>query len=290
MMTISRETNKPQRYWMTALGSFFLVLFTMPLGHATMMLMDLFLEESILRWAAFGMGAVGMFMVVVGVFAKTDLRETLWGFFGGLLVWTGWIEFLFQYYAERYHIPADLSLSTGAVTRPEYLIMPATFGIWAMVMMMYIFSTKNGCNFINWMQRFLLGAKKKEIAARPMTRHASIVTFMELMMILWTSYLLLMFCYDPVFIGDDSFVTFAVALGAFVSSFVVFSKQLRLKAWGANIRMAIPAVILFWTPIEVMARNNFFTEIWLEPLKYLPEMTTILVAFTALFVYLFRKK
>lgn len=36
------------------------------------------------------------------------------------------------------------------VTKPEYLILPASFGMWMMMMTLYIFSMKNGCNFINW--------------------------------------------------------------------------------------------------------------------------------------------
>lgn len=82
-----------------------------------------------------------------------------------------------------------------------------------MIMVMYLFSTKNGCNFINWWQRLLFRGKKNDIAARPMTRHTSIVTFMELMMLLWTSYLLLMFCYDDVFLGENHPVTLLVGVG-----------------------------------------------------------------------------
>lgn len=101
-----------------------------------------------------------------------------------------------------------------------------------MIMVMYLFSTKNGCNFINWWQRLLFRGKKNDIAARPMTRHTSIVTFMELMMLLWTSYLLLMFCYDDVFLGENHPVTLLVGVGCFIGSFFIFAKQLRLSAWG----------------------------------------------------------
>lgn len=94
----------------------------------------------------------------------------------------------------------------------------------------------------------LIRGNKAEIAARPMTRHTSIVTFMELMMILWSSYLLLMFCYDDVFLGDHHPVTPLVGLGCLVGSFLIFAKQLHIAAWGANIRMAIAGVVVFWTP------------------------------------------
>ena len=281
------NTNPRQRYWWKAIASFLMVLFTMPLGHALMILMEHFLEPGPLHYAAFAMGFVGMLMVIIGVFAKGDTRQTLWGFFGGLLFWTGWVEFLFMYYANRFGTDPQLDPLTGEViTRPEYLILPASFGFWMMIMVMYMFSTSNGCNFINWFQRLFFGKHKKEIAARPMTRHASIVVFMELMMILWGSYLLLMFCYDDVFLGVNHPVTLFVGVGCFIGSFFIFAKQLRIPSWGANIRMAIPTVIVLWTPVEILGRMNFFSEFWIEPLKYKTEMTIILGSFVVLAIYL----
>lgn len=69
----------------------------------------------------------------------------------------------------------------------------------------------------------------------------------------------------------------------------MFKRQLYLGSWGANIRMAIATVIIFWTPVEILGRMNFFTEIWVEPEHYIPQMVTILVVFIALFVYLWLK-
>ena len=279
-----------KKYWWKATASFLMVLFTMPLGHAVMILMEHFLDETTLHYSAFAMGFVGMLMVIAGVFAKGYTRQTLWGLFGGLLFWTGWVEFLFMYFANRFGTQPELDPVTGEiVTRPEYLILPASFGFWMMVMIMYLFSTRNGCNFINWWQRLLFKGKKNEIAARPMTRHTSIVTFMELMMILWASYLLLMFCYDDVFLGENHPVTLLVGLGCLIGSFFIFAKQLRIASWGANIRMAIATVVVFWTPIEVLGRMDLFSEIWTDPLNHVMEMVIILVVFVALVFYLWYK-
>ena len=262
-----------------------MVLFTMPLGHALMIMMEKTMPAGAVHVAAFVMGFAGLLMAVGGVFVKGDTKQTLLGLFGGLLFWTGWIEFLFQYYAMR--VGAQPEIENGEiVSKPEYLILPATFGMWMMVMVLYIFCTRNGCNFINWWQRLLFGKKKMEIAARPMTRHTSIVTFMELNMVLWTSYLALMFCYDKNFLGDHHPVTFALGVFCLVGAVLMFRKELKLASWGANIRMAIPTVIVFWTPVEILGRMNFFNEIWIEPTKYAPQMITILLAFALLLVYL----
>lgn len=288
MEQIVETTSKvKKRYWWKASASFLMVLFAMPLGHALMITMEHLMSESALHTAAFIMGAVGMFMVIYGVFAKGDTRQTLWGFFGGLLFWTGWVEFLFMYYANRFGTDPQLDPVTGEViTRPEYLILPATFGFWMMIMIMYMFSTRNGCLFINWWQKLLFRGRKTEIAARPMTRHSSIITFMELIMIMWGSYLLLMFCYDDNFLGVDHPVTLIVGVGCLIGSFFIFAKQLKISAWGANIRMAIAAVVVFWTPVEIMGRMDLFNEIWVDPMGHISEMVVILAAFVVLAGYL----
>ena len=122
-----------------------------------------------------------------------------------------------------------------------------------------------------------------------MTRHTSIVTFMELNMMLWGLYLLLMFCYDKHFLGDHHPVTFLVGMGCLVGSFFMLRRQLRLASWGANIRMAIATVIVFWTPVEILGRINFFKEFWVEPEKYVWQMVVILIVFLSLGVYLWLK-
>lgn len=276
-----------KKYSFKAISSFLIVLFTMPLGHALMILMEHFMSPTALHYSAFAMGFAGMLMVVLGVFVKGDTRQTLWGLFGALFFWTGWVEFLFMYFANRFGTQPMLDPATGeVVTRPEYLIMPASFGFFMMVMIMYIFSTRNGCNFINWCQRQLFRGRKSEICARPMTRHASIVTFMEFIMIMWASYLLLMFCYDPVFLGDSHPVTILVGAGCFIGACFMFARQLRIPSWGANIRMSIATVVVLWTPVEIMGRNNLFKEIWVAPLEHKTEMALILAAFVILGLYM----
>ena len=55
---------------------------------------------------------------------------------------------------------------------------------------------------------------------------------------------------------------------------------------GANIRMAIATVIVFWTPIEILGRMDLLSEIWVDPMGHKTEMIIILAAFLVLAVYL----
>ena len=286
--TKSTGQKSKKIYPWRAIASFLLVLFTMPLGHAIMILMEKLMDPTAVHYAGFTMGFVGLVMVIIGVFVKGDTRQTLWGLIGGLLFWTGWVEFLFLYYARRYGVPPEIE-NGQVVTKPEYLIMPASFGMWMMVMTMYIFSTKNGCDFITWIQKKCFGKRKQQIVFQPMTRHTSIVTFMELNMMLWALYLLLMFCYDKNFLGDHHPVTYLVGVSCLVGSLFMFKRQLFLASWGANIRMAIATVIIFWTPVEILGRINFFHEFWVEPEKYMFLMVCILLAFIFLLLYFWLK-
>ena len=226
--------GKSKIYLWRTLASFILVLFTMPLGHALMIMMEKTMTTEAVHYAGFTMGFVGLIMVIIGVFVKGDTRQTLWGLIGGLLFWTGWVEFLFQYYAHRFGVQPEIE-NGEIVTKPEYLILPASFGFWMMMMTMYIFSTRNGCNFITWIQKRLFGKRKNEIAFQPMTRHTSIVTFMEVNM------------------------------------------------------MAIATVIVFWTPVEILGRINFFKEFWVHPQEYAVQLLCILAAFILLMGYMWLK-
>lgn len=277
-----------KKYWGKTLVSFLVVLFAMPLGHALMILMEHFLQPSALHVAAFLLGAAGLGIVITGVFVKGDTRQTLLGLAGGMLFWTGWVEFLLMYYADRYGVQPEI-VNGEIVTQPEYLIMPATFGFWMLIMTVYIFSVKTGCYFISWIQKRIFGKRKDEFVTRPLTRHTSITTFMELNMMMWACYLLLMFCYDTRFLGDHHPVTLIIGAGCLIGAVFMFIKQLRIASWGANIRMAIATVIVFWTPVEIMGRNDIFNEIWVAPLEHVTEMITILAVFLVLAAYLIYK-
>ena len=301
-----------KKYLGKTIGSLLIVLLMMPLGHALMILMEHFLEPTTLHYSAFLMGFVGLVITIAGVFVKGDTRQTCFGLAGALLFWTGWVEFLFAYFAQRFGVHCDL-VGNGVVqtvteyvngvgvnhtftidgtpleefsradlkairgSRPEYLIMPATFGMWMMFVMMYTFCIRTGCLFIRWVQRHCGINEKVEL--RPMAYHPSIVMFMEWNIMMWGLYMLLMFCYDPVFLGDHHPVTYAVAAICLIGSALMFKKQLYIKSWGRNLRMAYATVIVFWTFVEVVARNGLFKEIWVDPMNHVAEMSAVLALF-----------
>lgn len=258
--------------------SFFIVLFTMPLGHALMILMEHFLTHQQLYYSAFAMGVVGLVLTIVGVFANGDTRQTLFGMFGALLFWTGWIEFGYVYFAHRLDVQPLLNAAGEVITKPEYLMLPSSVGFWVMFMFLYLFSIKSGCDFFNYLQKIFFKKSKTRVEIKPITRNTSLVTFMEMNMILWTSYLLLMFAYDENFLGDRHPVTIGIAVACLIGSFFMMARLIKISSWGYAIRYSIPTVIVFWTFVEVLGRHDVFKEIWVHPLDYKTEMLMILAA------------
>ncbi|WP_308275042.1 hypothetical protein [Prevotella sp.] len=306
---------KTKTYPGKTIGTLLIVLLLMPLGHALMILMEHYLAPTVLHYSAFAMGFLGLVITIWGVFVKGDTRQTCFGLAGSVLFWTGWVEFLLAYYAQRYGVHCDL-VGNGIVetvskyvngvavdhsftingsplesfsraelkelrgSRPEYLIMPATFGMWMMFVVLYLFCTRNGCLFLHWIQKHC--GINNNVELRPMAYHPSIVMFMEWNIMMWGLYLLLMFCYDPVFLGDHHPVTYIIAAICLIGSALMFKKQLRIANWGRSIRMAYATVIVFWTFVEVAARNGMFKEIWVDPMHHVAEMVGVLVVFVAL--------
>lgn len=283
--------NRKQTNWGKAIVSIAVTLAAMPLTHILARMLKDGTTGVEQFYAGMGMGAFGLGLVIAGVFIKGDARQSLLGLFGGMFYWMGAIDFLFMYYAERFGTQAQLDPVTGEiVSRPEYLILPATFGFWAMVMMLYLFCTANGCNFLNWWQRLFFGKHKKEIAARPMTRHTSIVAFMEVITMLWTCYLTLMFCYDERFLGDRHPVTLLVGMLGLIGSLFMFARLLRYSSWGMSLRYGFATVIIFWIAVEVFDRISLLPALWNAPGEHILQIILIGGSFAVAGLYVTYRK
>lgn len=286
-----KKTYHRKKYWFTAIVSIAVTLIAMPVTHIIARALKNNCVGTEQFYAGMIMGAAGLLMVIAGIFVKGDVKQTLLGLFGGMFYWMGAIDFMFMYYANRFGTQAQLDPVSGEiVSRPEYLILPATFGFWSMTMMLYLFCTVNGCNFLNWWQRLFFGKHKKEIAARPMTRHTSIVAFMEVITMLWTCYLVLMFCYDERFFGDHHPVTLIVGMIGFIGSLFMFARLLTYKSWGTSLRYGFATVIIFWISVEVFDRIHVLEGIWADWQAHLDQICIIASMFSLTAILVFYKR
>jgi uncharacterized membrane protein (DUF485 family) len=266
--------------------SFLIVLFTMPLGHAAMKLMQIAFGEHIFI-AAGALGFFGVFALILGIYSNKESVATYLGFFGALFVWTGWIEFAFVYYAQSLQV-SPLTVGGEIVTKPEYLIMPSSIGFWGMFLAYYLLAYNSSCNFFAWIQKKLKLSER--IAEKRTLKNSAVTTFMELNFLMWTFYLVLLIAYDNNFFGDRHPFTYALAFACLLWSMFLFKNLLKINDLAYAVRYAIPTVVIFWNFVEILGRWNLFHEIWVEPLKYWKEMSLAFSAFIILVASSFIKK
>ena len=272
----------------TGILAFIIVLLTMPLGHAAMILMEKVFGHEHVYLAALILGVIGVVLLLIGYKIKNDTTATLLGLFGGLFIWTGWIEFAYVYYANRYGVQ-PLMENGEIITKPEYLLLPSSIGFIVMLVLFLLFNGFSKCNFISWWRRiFKIGSiKLPEANERPVT----IITAFELITILWTFYIVLLISYDNAFFGDRHPVSYIVAFGSLIWSIYLFLKLIKINKFGLAIRYAIPTVVIFWNFVEILGRWNIFKEIWIYPMEYWLEMSLIAIAFiTLVLIALVEKK
>jgi hypothetical protein len=252
-----------------------IVLFSIPLGHTLMVLNDSvsFINKYYLAGA---IGVLGILLLVLGVrFNHYPIRATIMGFIGGILVWTGWIEFSFVWIAEKLHVE-HLMENNEISTRSEYLVMMSSIGLLSTVIAIFLFTDSRCKLFIWWQKRLNL---RQYIQIKQHKRPSAIVAFFETIMVIWTFYLVLLFVYDEQFAGSKHWLTYVVAYGSLLWSLILGARLMRIQQLDFAIKYAIPTVVIFWNFIEILGRWNVLKEIWIKPSDYWLENSLILMVF-----------
>ncbi len=256
--------------------AFLIVLFTMPLGHALMIMIEKALGHSYQYHGAFLLGILGTILLGIGAKSGKETKATWLGFFGAILLWTGWVEFAFVWSA--HHVGVQPFVENGEiVTKPEYLIMPSSIGLLFSSMLYFLFNGTTRCNFFTWFRRRLKLKLPNEGAGKK--RNFAVITAMETIYIMWFFYILLLIVYDKSILGDQHPATYGVFVGSLTWSLYLFIRLIKYRKIAPAIRYAIPTVVIFWNAVEILGRWDFFKEIWVEPMNYILEMGLILVAF-----------
>ncbi len=269
--------------------AFVIVLLLMPLGHTLMVLMERVFGSAVFL-SALVVGALGVVMLWWGVARPgRDLYATLLGAFGGVLTWTGWIEFSFVWVAGKLGVQ-PLMQDGEILTKPEYLVMLSSLGLLGTMLMLYIFAHTR-CPFFNWIQK-RFGIFRKVAIPSPSQRPLAMIAFMEMVMLIWTFYVVLLICYDDAIAGDRHPATWVVAFGSLAWSIYLFNKLMRIKSFDHAVRYAIPTVVIFWNFVEIMGRWDMFKEIWVHPKEHWLEnslLLAMLIGFSAYYIIKGRK-
>lgn len=265
--------------------SFLLVLILMPIGHAIMVLNEKLLLGYKYEGALF-MGLIGIAILVWGIKKNSSPTfATILGFLGGVLVWTGWVEFSFMWIAEKNNV-ANLIIDNEIATKREYLVMMSSLGLLCTFYFFYLFSRTN-CTFYIWQQKYF-GFREDVKTQTGFKKPLALSTFIETIMIIWTFYVVLLLVYDEDIAGQNHIATYIVAYGSLLWSLYLLSKLIRIQSFDFAIRYAVPTVIIFWNFVEVLGRWDMFKEIWVHPLEYKWQVSVFFIIL-AVMLYVFIK-
>ncbi len=265
--------------------AFLIILLTMPLGHALMIMTEHVFGKAYVFQAAFVMGLLGLVLLILGMKTQNETKATFLGLFAGLLIWTGWIEFSFVFFA--HHLNIQPLIENGeVVTKPEYLILPSSIGFLSVIFIYFLFNRHTQCNFFRWLQRNL---RMKFVHRKPVEkdRPIALITTTEIITILWTFYIALMLIYDNRIFGDRHPATYIFAFGSLLWSLYLFVNLLKINNIAYAIRYGIPVVIIFWNVVEILGRWDIYNEIWVQPLEHKVEILSIFIVLVLLMAILF---
>ena len=267
--------------------SFLIVLLVMPLGHTLMILIETFFPNNLLF--PFLVGLIGAILIFVGGNKNSNLTATWLGFFGAILIWTGWIEFAFLFWAKKINLN-PLIIDSEVYTKPEYLILPSSIGILFATLIYFLLNPNTRCNFFVWLQKIFRIKFKNGISQSK--KNYSTITFIETIYALWFFYVLLLILFDKNIVKQNEFITLIYLFLNLIWTIFLLFKLSKIKIIDLAFRYSIPTAIIFWNNIEILGKMNYLTEFWILPKIYGIELIILFLFFVSIasFTFIFNLK
>ncbi len=232
--------------------------------------------------ASLGVGAVGAGLIWFGL-KRSEVPATWLGFLGALLVWVGWFEFTFEFYAGMFSIPTYTS-PTNLPIQGGATVLMATMPIMLALFLVYgMFNRQTKCNLIRWFHRNL--RFNPGMPTPDNGRSFARITAIETLFVTW-------FCYEFwLYVGylfSDTMIMVAYAAWAAWTGYILL-KLIKIPRVGHAVRYGIPVGIVAWGVAEMPAHFGLYSEIWLKPFEYAVTNSILLLIFTAGMIYVARQ-
>lgn len=119
------------------------------------------------------------------------MPATVHGLVGGWLLWVGWFEFSFKFFAALYGVqgyPVELDVAGGYVAAPAANMLQATASLMAALLVVYgFFNLQTKCNFMRFFHRNL--RLSPGMPTQDNRRSFARITAMEVLFVTWFCYL-----------------------------------------------------------------------------------------------------
>jgi len=259
---------------------------TQPLGHTVYKIMETGFGAQVYP-AAFMVGIVGFLIVWRGL-KQDELKATSMGMLGGWLIWIGWFEYSFKFFAELYSVPAFPVEVDGYAAAPQANMLQATVTImFAMLLLYGIFNLQTKCNFMRFFHRNLRFSPGMPTPDNQ--RSFARITAMEMLFVTWFCYQFWLYMIYFGTKGPGVNVIMGVYLLWSAWAFYLVYKCTQQIRTAVSIRYGIGAGIVLWGSAEMPAHFGAYREYWLYPAEYPLFNTITSVVFVTVFLLLARR-
>jgi hypothetical protein len=241
---------------------------TQPLGHTAYKVLEAAFGEQV-YWAAGVTGVIGLAIIARGL-KHEELKATWMGMLGGWILWIGWFEYAFKFFAVLYDVPGfavEPQVQGGYVAAPQANMLQATVTIMFALLIVYGFlNFQTKCNFMRFFHRNL--KLSPGMPTPDNKRSFARITAMELLFVTW-------FCYQfwlyAIYFGTRgpgmTVVMGLYALWSVWAAWLVYKCTQQVRT-AAALRYGIGAGIVLWGSAEMPAHFGAYREYWLYPLEY----------------------
>lgn len=246
----------------------FVGFITQPLGHTVYRLIEA-AAGNYYPVAAAATGVVGLAIIWSGL-KRDEHTATMRGLLGGWLLWIGWFEFSFKFFAELYAVPpyaVEPGVPKGYSATPQANLLQATLPLMLALFALYgLFNLQTKCNFMRWFHRnlrFSPGMPTPE-------NHRSFarITAMEVLFVTWFCYLFWLYLIYFGTQGTGVMVVMSVyTIWSLWAFYLVYKCTQQVRVAPAA-RYGLGAGIVLWAVAEMPAHFGAYEEMWLKPFKF----------------------
>lgn len=216
-----------------------------------------------LAFATLGLTLLGGLVVWITSRLKGDAAQSIMGIFGGNLLWTGAVEYGLTLAARSLGIGKAVGVVDGQLVAiyGEYVLMKHTWGALVLVMGYLLFLESSRCPLFLWW-RNNIPTMRGPVASGKIDNYGPRSAF-QYATTVWSFYLLLLWAYDESVFGVYSLTTKAILALSIGGSIYCVKRLYQQNGWGPAVRYAVAAMIVVWTPIEIIGKWGLLRQPWL---------------------------
>lgn len=211
----------------------------------------------------FALSALGLLLIWATSRIQSDAGQSILGIFGGNLLWTGAVEYGLVLAARSLAIGKTVGVVDGQLVAiyGEYVLLKYSGGGLVLVLAYLLFLESSRCPLFVWWRRRVPTMRGAIVSGR-IDNYGPRSAF-QYTTTVWFFYLLLLWTYDEQVAGVYSLTTKAILFAAIAGSVYCVWRLHRQLGWGPAIRYAVGAMVVVWTPIEILGKWGVMRQPWL---------------------------